>query len=491
MTPVPATDLPANLVPASDLPSMGNSPTAPNAQSVESTPIGPKDVPGDVPQPKPQPGPSAMDLIRGVPEALAGMGQGTLAQLAGRATALFNGPAGLKVASAMSPEVSERGKAVLDKIDSWLQKSKLEGMGPMAMPEGQAATKVLRGRAVPENVAAANKSGFALTPTEGKGGVVSRLAESLSGEAKLAKGVSADNIPVANAKIAADLGLPKGSRLTPENLAQVESEAWAKYDAVRKVGRIQTDAAYTAALDKLGETYKSASSDFPELARSDVEDVVKGLKKGSFDSSAGVDMIRQLRESANQAYVNGNGGLARVLRGGAKAIEDQIDRHLSDGMTSGETVSEFRRARTTLAKVHEARKSLAGGENINPQTYAKQLVKNPELLTGAGREIGQAAKDFPRSMQKSPVGNYQMPAWGDLIMGVLGGGGSALHGGLSPATAIPTAAAIAARPATRAFLASRPYQKWQATHPQVQVPVPSPQSLQALGVAPMLPQRQQ
>lgn len=474
MTPVPASDLPANLVPASDLPSMGNSPTAPNAQSVESTPLGPKDVPGDVPQPARQPGPSAMDLILGVPEALAGIGQGTLAQLAGRATALFNGPAGQKVASAMSPEVSERGKAVLDKIDSWLQKSKLEGMGPMVMPEGQAARVAATGKAALPEAEAAIKQGLRITPEEAGAGAVGRTAASLAGEPKLAKLVSKKNEPLLNAYIAGDLGLPADTPMTRDSLAQVRAEAGKAYEAVRGVGQVQTDAAFNQALDKVQALYEGAAKSFPKLAKEDVKKMVDGLRVDAFDSGAAIDQIRILRQDADKAFRQGDSGFGKANRAAAQALEDQIDRHLSDGMTSGDVVNNFRQARERIAKSYTAEKALVGETgNINSQVYAQELAKG-KPLTGGAKEVGQFASSFPRSAQK-PVNTSSAGSWGDVLISELGKDWRLLF----------------ARPAARSLLSSGAYNKMQTAQPSASVPVPSPQSLQALGVAPMLPQRQQ
>jgi len=386
---------------------------------------------------------------------------------------------------------------VLDKFGNLVSASKLEGIGPMLPPAGGVgATQVIAGRNLPPKAVQASKSGFSMTPTEGGGGLVSRVGEGLSGEPKLAKAVSKKNVPIYNEKIAKDLGLPAGKVLDADNLKAVEAKAWGDYEAIRNVGRIPTDEAYQSALAKLGEQYRSAAKDFPELARADVEKVVKGLSVPEFDSNSAVNMVRQLRESATEAYAARNGGLAKTLRGGAQALEDMIERHLERPQMSGdmsgfvvptELVDNFKRSRALLAKVHEARKSLAGGTDINPQTYLKTDIKKPGMLTGGGKEVAQFARDFPRSAQKMPVGSVNAPTWSDLLVGGLTGGGHIAAHGLTGGAAIPTALAIAARPMTRSGLASGPYQRWQAYQPQAGVPVPSPEALRLLNMAPYIP----
>lgn len=312
--------------------------------------------------------------------------------------------------------------------------------------------------------------GFSTTPAEGGGGVVARTVENLAGADKLAKQVSEKNIPVVSDKIGGELGLPKGAPITQEALAKVEKGAWDKYAAVRKSGRITTDAEYTKALDKVQESYKSAATDFPEAAKklgiNDTAEMVDSLRKGSFDANSAVDMVRNLRESANKAYADRNGAHARALRQASKAIEDQIERHLerpqmsSDGSgfpVKSAVLEEFKDARTTLAKVHDARKALDKNENLNPQVYAESLRRNPTRLSGGSREVAEFARDNPRSAQKvvSLSDVKSTLGIGDIGLGLATGGYHMLAHGLTGGAAIPASAAIVARPATRALLASR------------------------------------
>jgi len=324
---------------------------------------------------------------------------------------------------------------------------------------------------IPEQVAAKYRGqGFSVTPAEGGAGVVGRTVENLSGASKLAKQVSEKNVPVVSDKIGGDLGLPKGTPITQQALLNVEKDAWKGYEAVRKSGRITSDAEYSKALDNVEKNYKSAATDFPEAAKKlgiqDTAEMIDSLRKGSFDANSAVDMVRNLRDGANKAYAEGNGAHARALRQASKAIEDQIERHLerpqmgSDGAgypVKSTVLEDFKEARTTLAKVHDARKALDKHENLNPHTYAEMLRRNPSRLSGGSREVAEFARDNPRSSQKvvSPSDIRSTLGIGDVAFGAGAGGYHLLAHGLTGGAALPASAAMVARPATRAFLASK------------------------------------
>ena len=300
-----------------------------------------------------------------------------------------------------------------------------------------------------QQVAAARDAGFKMTPEEMGAGPVARTSASIAGEPRLARAVSQKNQPVVNAKITKDLGLREGTPLDVDTLRQVRAQAGQQYESVRQVGTVATDAQYLKDLDALGQRYRSAAKDFPELARADVENVVNGLKKPNFEANSAVDMIRQLRESADEAFMNRQTGLAKVMRGGADAIEGMLDRYLQQGATLGlnsaDMVSAFRSARQTIAKTYQAEKALVG-ENINPRVYAKAADKG-KPLSGGGQEVGEFASRFERSSQK-PTNQATGASFADVIPAA---------GGML-AAGWPGIGAFFVRPAMRALLSSGPAQ---------------------------------
>lgn len=138
------------------------------------------DVPQDAPVAKiPRQRTSALDLIRGVPGALASIGSSIPAQIAGRATALFNPAAGQKVAEAMTYQPSERGQEVLDRFGRVLEKSKLEGMGPMALPAGGVAAPVALPQPLQKGARSLMQSALKPSKSEMKSGKGARAVDTM------------------------------------------------------------------------------------------------------------------------------------------------------------------------------------------------------------------------------------------------------------------------------------------------------------------------
>ena len=270
-----------------------------------------------------------------------------------------------------------------------------------------------------QRVAKMRDQGFTMTPKEMGAGEPFETAGSLAGEPRLAKINTAKNTAVATAKAKAELGLPKDATLDLDTLADLRRQAGKAYEAVRNVGQVGMDQKYLSDLDALASKYRSAAKDFPGLAKPEVEQVIAALKKEdptitamraqganipdsvlphqSFDANSAVDMIGQLRESADKAFRSGDTGIAKVYRGGADALEGQIERHLE---AAGDTsiLPAYRAARQQIAKTYAVQKALVGDE-VNLRSLAKQAEKG-KPLSGGLKESADFARQFERSSQK-------------------------------------------------------------------------------------------
>lgn len=319
-------------------------------------------------------------------------------------------------------------------------------------------------RAPDPKAVAAHAQGLRLTPSEANAGPIAKGVEGLAGEPKLAKEISKANVEVYNEKIAKDLGLPKDTPLNNETLTNLEKQHWKNYDNIRGIGTVEADATFNSTLDNLLAKYKSPENasfaktgkalGFDEI-RKFVEDFKSEAK--SFDASEGVDVIRGLREKSKESYANGRGAEAKIYRGTADALEEQLARNVEGSNLDPNIVKNFRESRKQLAKIHDARKALGGGENIDPNVYAKIQKKSPNLLTGGAKEIAEFNIKNPRSAQKLYTGSINAPTWSDIVlMGFNAAKGVAMETML-----------LGARPIAREVLASRPYQALQASQPRV------------------------
>lgn len=480
--------------------------------------LGPKDVP-DMPAKAAAPTgeePLALKVVKapleagrrllGDADAALSIGSGIPAQLIGRGVAVAHGilggkygtqegaaeaqAAGSKVADALTYEArTDAGKESMDRFGKMVEASKVEGMGPM-MPQGAPAggPAVIAGRNVSARVVAAGRAGLTVTPDEAGAGIVGRTAAGLSGEAKLAKNISNRNQSPLIEKIATDLELPKETPLDREATEAVRAKNGQAYEVVRKTGKVTVDDAFRADLEDAVKDVKTASEDFGHRKESPLLKIVTSLsEKESFDANSAVSEIKNLRKDAKKAFRAGDDELGIGSLDVARALEDVLDRHIETLSTSNEygglqispeAMAALKKARVMIAKSYAADKALRGTE-INPQVYAKML-EDRVPLTGGAKEVGEFARDFPRSAQKPSHMPTKGPDWSDVIMALASGGKSVLK----------TAGLSVLRPAGRAILASDIYQALQRSQPSAHVPIPSPDAATILSATPALRQQQ-
>lgn len=458
-------------VPADDLPSAGGVAVPPDDLPVTGTP---KEKGGGV------------DLRyfdpRGAPEAALSMGSGMVGNaiggLAGIAGAALPGETGQgarwseNVADALTYRPRSKSGQVITEIASLPGRAvsyaadKVGERGAEHSPElatiGKSSTEILpvllgaRAAMKPKpeltpkqaNAGEAMDAGFRLTPEEMGAGPVARTAASVAGEPRLGKLLTKKNQPLVNDKIAGDLGLPKGTPIDLDTLRSIRAEAGKPFEAVRGTGRVVADQTYLSDLAKIGDKYQTVSKDFPEVSgrtgAGEAQAIIEGLKKPAFDANSAVDLVSQLRRSADDAFRGNRTDVAKAMRDGASAVEGMLERHLASlGDTAG--MQALRAARQRIAQTYVAEKALVG-ENINPQVYAKESRKG-KPLTGGAKEVGQAADKYERSLQK-PTNQGTGATLQDAITSILSG---IKWGG----TELPM---LFARPALRGVLASRPGQ---------------------------------
>ena len=479
---------------------MGQAVPADDLPSAAGVPVPPDDLPG-APAPlaaaAPQQGggidPSYFDP-RGVPEAALSIGSGMAGQalggLSGLVAAALPGEPGQgarvaeRVSSALtySPRTksgqgivdiaSLPGKAVEHVASKVGEKGEEVGPGlatvgktavhalPLLLGARQATKPAPKLTPAQESVAAARDAGFKMTPEEMGAGPVSRTAASISGEPRLARGISKKNQPLIVEKVKSDLGLPKNAELDLDTLGKVRKQAGAVHEEVRGMGPVTAGKEYFADLDKLGNKYANVSKEFPELAAADVQAVIEGARKPAFTANGAVDLISQLRESASQAFAARQSGLGKVYRGVSEALEAELGRHIQanaqaarlsgDVQLAGTLDSLLKRyqgARTTIAKAHLAEDALLADDVINPRVLGT-AARERAPVTG---EIGGAAnfaKDFERSSMKPSTMGTGATAH-DIALAFLSRlGRGAGSFGLDLLT-------LGARPALRSILSSR------------------------------------
>lgn len=177
---------------------------------------------------------------------------------------------------------------------------------------------------------------------------------------------------------------------------------------------------------------------------------VRGLRVNEFDAGNGLKMSQILRDEASAAYRSGDKALGKAKREAAKAIEDQVERHLAsfgDGAGAKDLLANFRRARELMAKTHTVESALvAESGHVDARKLAQALQKK-KPLTGELRTIASFASNA-KDVTRVPESGWANPLTA-VDFGMVG-----LGAGVSPyAMALPVA-----RVAARKAILSSPMQ---------------------------------
>lgn len=367
----------------------------------------------------------------------AGFSSGGATGAAGLATRTAGGAlVGGASAALVDPETAGTGMLVGGALPGALQ---------AAGVAGRAAGRVIAGPAqspqMAQAVKAAQAAGYVIPPTQAKESLGNRVLEGVAGKISTAQNASARNQKATNSLAAKALGLPAGSQITPDVLTNIRTAAGQAYDAVASAGTVTPGAAYDRALDGIAAQAVKASQGFPNARPSPVIDLVESLRSPSFDASAAVAKLKELRSAADDAFRTGNTDVGRASKQAAKALEDVLEAHLSATGQQG-LLAGFKDARTLIAKTYTVEKALnpASG-TIDARKLAAELRKG-KPISGELKQVAEFAATFPKAAQ--PVENMgSLPQISPLdFFGA---------GGIAALTSQPWMLGIAAtRPAARA-----------------------------------------
>lgn len=306
------------------------------------------------------------------------------------------------------------------------------------------------------------EAGYKVPPSYARGGLATRLAEGLSGKYKTGQLAGIKNQEITNQLAREAVELPANVPLTADAMKQLRQSAFnTGYTPVRNAGRVATDAQFVTALDDAARTFRDVAADFPELVDDQFIKTIDALKKPDFDAKSGLAAIRVLRDRASAFYRAGESGQGAAAREAASAIEDQIERHLSNSGAAGtEILDGFRQARQLIAKTHTIEDVLTEAGNVDATKLAAALRRgaplSDELKTAA--RFGDAFRDVarvPSSGDANPLTAL------DFYAGNAAGVGALMTGQVAPAVA--GAAIPASRVAARYSVLSKPVQKAMAS----------------------------
>ena len=359
-----------------------------------------------------------------------------------KAAPLIQGAVLGSASGALTPE--ETGKTGADLYREQVKQGGIgAGIGAVLSPL-QKMAGVLRGPEQPaqmaEAVQKARDVGYVVPPTQARGDIANRLMEGVAGKITTAQNASARNQDVTHKLVAKSLGLPEDTVILPDvlkNIRRVAGEAYAKLD---NIGTITPGKEYLENLNKIAGKATKAQEGFPNAPESPILALVDSLKSKSFDGSAAIAKIEDLRNTANKAYASGDSALGNASKDAANLLENTIEKHL-EVTNSTKLLQEFRDARQLIAKSYSVEKALnpASG-TVDSRQLAAQL-KRGKPLSSELKTVAEFASQFPKASQVTEkMGS--LPQISPIDYGL---------GGLAALLTNPTAiAGVAARPALRA-----------------------------------------
>lgn len=281
---------------------------------------------------------------------------------------------------------------------------------------GSAATAV-PGKA--QVLAQAREAGYVVPPSTSSPTGLNKILEGIAGKLTTAQLASAKNQHATNTLVKRALGLNPDAPLTLDAVQAVRREAGEAYRVIRGAGQIVADSQYTDDIGRIAAKYRGASKDFPELAKSEVDDLVAGLGKEQFDADSAVDLISILRDKADKAFRSGDPGIGKAYKDATRALESVIERNLaSRGKEGADILKQYRMAREAIAKTYSVEKAINRTTgNVNATKLAAELAKG-KPLSGELRQVAQFGQAFPKAAREF---NESLPGVSPLDFYATGG----------------------------------------------------------------------
>lgn len=313
-----------------------------------------------------------------------------------------------------------------------------------ANPEIQAARRAAQGKVAAKSdvLAKGQAEGMAVVPSSVNPSLANKFWETLGGKEALTNQAIHVNNEVAD-NIARRVLDPTNPDL-PLTSAVTEAVRKRAYNVgylpITTLGNIQTDTQFLNDLNAITATRSGAARSFPAAVNNDVADMVKSLGVGQFEADDAVKMVQILRDQAGESFAKGEKEMGVAQRQASKAIESQIERHLSSQGTpsANAMLNDLRDARKLMAQSHEIEDAIReGGDSIVPSKLGTRFQNGAPLSDGL-ETVGGFANNFPSvTKEAARTSEPKSSAAGRLMQG------GALGAIAGATTHSPEAAALA------------------------------------------------
>jgi hypothetical protein len=277
--------------------------------------------------------------------------------------------------------------------------------------------------------------GFGAPPGNVRPTAVNRAVERVAGKGEINQLFSAKNQSAFDAEARRSLGLAKDAELTPATMDAVRNEAAAKgYAPIRKIGQVPVDNDYLTAMNKIETDFTGPAKSFPEAVPDTVRKIIDQNLVNSFDAADAIGNIRNLRKNASASFRRGDPDTGHAYNAVAKAMEDQVERHLTGmGKPGAQMLSDFREARKRMAISYTLEDALREGTGSIEGRKLAAALNRDEPLTGGLRTAAKFANTFGNVVSNpgsigtpGVVNNLSQPN----LYGMIGTGLGAFFGGV-------------------------------------------------------------
>ena len=254
---------------------------------------------------------------------------------------------------------------------------------------------------VQRTLEAGRKEGYVVPPSTVNPTVGTRLLETLGGKEGTAQDASIVNQQITNQLSRRALGMVDDAPLDRTTLQTIRQGAAGAYEAIRGAGPIAADPRYKAELAAVTARFRGAARDFPGIAKTDIDDVIKEVQKDTFDADSAVDAISILRDKASTAFAQGDKTIGKAYRAVSDAMEGVIERNLAGrGENASGLLRAFREARQLIAKTYTVEKALNDSTgNVAAQKLGQQLSRG-KPLSGELETAARFGQAFPRAARE-------------------------------------------------------------------------------------------
>jgi len=303
----------------------------------------------------------------------------------------------------------------------------------------------LRNQVRDETIRKAQTEGYLVTPGSITPSAQNVLLERIAGKTRTQQLAAVENQVVTDKLARRAAGLPEDTPLTSEAMQAIRKEEFIKgYAPIGAIGIVPVDRSFANKLNDIESKYSGAGKSFPGAIPQPVKNLIDGFKVNQFDSADALEASRALREQAKGSFRTGENALGKAQSDVAKALEDQIERHLTNaGQPAQQILDQFRESRRRMAVSHSIEDAIVeGGGAVNARKLAADL-QSGKYLSGdlktiaAFANVARPVTPVPGTMGTPGSQNFLGYGAGGIAAGLgalAGGPFTAAIGAVAPAT---------------------------------------------------------